>query len=356
MLTSGLSMNTDSHAVFDRYASRMSISFTILGSPGDDNALLVEVNSGQAVHLLLFDCGEGCVSSLGFAQIQAIEHLFFSHLHMDHVAGFDSFFRANFARGSKPNHIWGPRRTSQIMQHRFQGFVWNLHGESPATWRVHDVLETTVETTRFELAEAFENAYPDGTRDQVRTILETPDFTVETVEMDHLTPSLAYIVREPPRTNLDAAKLSALGLKPGGWVKDLKNPPPGRTTLEIDGQERDLASLRDQLLVTVPGDSIAYLTDFLLDEAALEKLAGPLSGCRTIVCESQYRHADLELARKNHHMTALLAATIAERAGATELILFHISDRYTPDEWREMLLEARSVFENTRFFEHWNLN
>jgi ribonuclease Z len=355
MLTAGLSTNTDSSAVFDRYASRMSIGFTILGSPGDDNALLLEVNSGQAVHQLLFDCGQGCVSSLGFAQIQAIEHLFFSHLHTDHVAGFDAFFRANFARDSKPNHIWGPRQTSQIMQHRFQGFLWNLHGESQATWRVHDVLEASVETTRFELAEAFENAYPDGTRDRTAVMLETQDFTVQTIEMDHLTPSLAYVVREPLRTNLDPTKLSALGLKPGAWVKDLKNPLPGRTTVEIDGQERDLESSRNELLVTVPGDSIAYLTDFLLDEAALEKLEGPLSGCRTIVCESQYRHADLELARKNHHMTAILAATLAERAQATELILFHISDRYTPDEWRELLLEARSVFANTRFPEHWNL-
>lgn len=52
----------------------MSISFRILGTAGRDNALFVQVDSGQAVERLLFDCGDGCVSELPFADIQAIAH------------------------------------------------------------------------------------------------------------------------------------------------------------------------------------------------------------------------------------------------------------------------------------------
>lgn len=111
----------------------MSISFRILGKAGRDNALFVQVDSGQAVERLLFDCGDGCVSELPFADIQAIDHLFFSHLHMDHVGGFDSFFRCTFNRETKPNRIWGPPDTARILQHRFQGFLWNLHGEMSGT-------------------------------------------------------------------------------------------------------------------------------------------------------------------------------------------------------------------------------
>jgi phosphoribosyl 1,2-cyclic phosphodiesterase len=71
----------------------MSIKYEILGEPGRDNAMLATVNTGQSQHRLLFDCGEGCLHRVSRAEIQVIEVLFFSHFHIDHVAGFDSFFR-----------------------------------------------------------------------------------------------------------------------------------------------------------------------------------------------------------------------------------------------------------------------
>ncbi len=76
-------------------------------------------------------------------------------------------------------------------------------------------------------------------------------------------------------------------------------------------------------------------------------------GCRRIVCESQYNHSDLALARANDHMTARQVGKIAQMAGAEELILFHLSVRYTSEEWLAMLEEARAEFPNTRFPEHW---
>ncbi|MEK6237422.1 MAG: hypothetical protein N2C14_22145 [Planctomycetales bacterium] len=76
----------------------MSVAFEILGKPGRDNAALFRVNTGQSLSRLLFDCGEGCLSSLSVGEIQAIDDLFFSHFHMDHVCGFDSFSRHNFGR------------------------------------------------------------------------------------------------------------------------------------------------------------------------------------------------------------------------------------------------------------------
>ncbi len=71
----------------------MSMSFQVLGDAGRDNALLVTIDSGQSVARLLFDCGDGCLNQAPFADTLAIDHLFFSHLHMDRVAGFDAFFR-----------------------------------------------------------------------------------------------------------------------------------------------------------------------------------------------------------------------------------------------------------------------
>lgn len=42
----------------------MSLTFTILGTPGQDNALLVRIDSGKKIARLLFDCGSDCLSSI----------------------------------------------------------------------------------------------------------------------------------------------------------------------------------------------------------------------------------------------------------------------------------------------------
>ncbi len=101
-----------------------------------------------------------------------------------------------------------------------------------------------------------------------------------------------------------------------------------------------------------PGKSIAYLTDFLLDATAMEKICRMVVGCDTIVCESQYLHEDLSLAIKNFHMTATQAAQIAVRSQCKQLVLFHLSERYQGN-WLCFLDEARAIFPNTTFAEEW---
>jgi ribonuclease Z len=333
----------------------MSITFRVLGTAGRDNALFVQIDSGQAVERLLFDCGEECLAELPFGEVQAIDHLFFSHLHMDHVAGFDGFFRCTFGREAKPNRIWGPPQTARILQHRFQGFLWNWHEQMAATWIVSDVHPRQIQEFGFELREAFAVAHDGGSRPYERIILDGAGFTVEALTMDHQTPTLAYIVREKTRQNIDTSRLAAVGLRPGPWLKQLKESGSSSGSVVIDGAEHSLDDLRQKLIVETPGDSIAYLTDFLLDEPALDRLAADLRGCRVIVCEGQYRHADLELAKKNYHMTTVQSAELAKRAQATELVLFHLSDRYQPAEWMEMLREAQHVFPGAHYPAQWNL-
>ncbi|MHB0937181.1 MAG: MBL fold metallo-hydrolase [Armatimonadota bacterium] len=333
----------------------MSIQFHVLGAPGRDNALLALVCTGQAVHRLLFDCGDGVLAPLPFAEIQRIDHLFFTHLHMDHVGGFDSFFRCTYNRTMKPNLVWGPARTAEILHHRFRGFLWNLHQDREASWRVADVDEQSVVWTRYELSEAFANPYPDEAGEFTGVLLDTPDFTVQAIHLEHLTPVLGYVVRESPRLNIDTTRLDELGLHPGPWLQAVKDAPAEQTHLEIEGKPYALADLRDNLLRKTPGDSVAYLTDFLLDKPAYKRLLPVLAGVKTLVCESAYREAELELARKNYHLTTRQAARLADQAGVGKLVLMHISDRYPMEEWGELLGEARDVFPNTVYPPSWGI-
>jgi ribonuclease Z len=333
----------------------MSIQYQVLGTAGRDNALLVMVCTGQAVHRLLFDCGDGVLAPLPFAEIQRVDYLFFSHLHMDHVGGFDSFFRCTYNRTAKPNLIWGPARTGEIMHHRFRGFLWNLYQDKEAAWRVGDVLDDRVVWRSFELREAFEYAYADEVEEFHGTLLNTPDFTVQAVQLEHLTPVLGYVVREAPRLNIDVNRLADLDLQPGPWLKAVKSAPPEQTHLEVEGKTYALAELRANLLRETPGDSIAYLTDFLLDKTAYKRLLPLLAGVKILVCECAYRHAELELAQQNYHLTTRQAARLAAQAGVGKLVLMHISDRYPMEEWEELLGEARDVFPNTDYPASWGI-
>ncbi len=337
----------------------MSIEFRIVGQPGHDNAVFARVNTGQGIHRLLFDCGEGCVGELAVSETQAIDHLLFSHLHMDHVGGFDSLFRLTFNR-ERPMYVWGPPETRRIMAHRFQGFMWNLVEGQPGAWIVSDIEPDHVASSVYLAREAFSVAHDvaevsdreQRANTQQRTppnIIATADYTITALAMDHLTPSLAYILRERPRLNVATEKLAALGVRPGPWLRALKEQTPDETpTVKVDGSGYDLAALRAELLVETPGDSLAYLTDFRLDEIAMARLVPALAACQTVICESQYRQADLDLAKRNHHMTATQAAELAKRAQVGQLILFHLSDRYHDDHWQGTLAEAQAIFPATR--------
>lgn len=334
----------------------MAVVFRVLGDAGRDNALLVRVETGQAVHRLLFDCGEGVLSTVPLSEIQSLDHLFFSHLHMDHVSGFDTFFRATYDRTAKPNLIWGPPHTSEILHHRFQGYMWNLQHGQPGAWMIRDVYDDRIDSCRYELGDAFEATQPAGTLPRGNVLLDTPDYTVQALTMHHHTPSLAYILREKPRANINTALLAAMGLPPGPWLAQIKQVREGEEdAVEIAGRRYALADLRRALVEESAGASIAYLTDFLLDDASRERLLPALRGCDTLVCEAQYRETDRALALKHHHMTSAQVAGLARDATAGQLILFHVSSRYRPAEWLALLNEARAIFPNTAFPDHWAL-
>src|SRR5262249_12439666 len=188
--------------------------------------------------------------------------------------------RANHNREAKPNHIWGPPGTAEIMQHRLRGFLWNLTADAPpVSWLVHDIHGEGVHTSRFELRDAFRTAHSDGVEWPRQVVLDGNGFALEAHLMDHGTISIAYVVREPERVNVDTARLSALGLAPGSWVKRVRGAKAGpEETITITGKSHSVAALQAELLVSTPGESIAYLTDFRMDAAARDYLAERLRG------------------------------------------------------------------------------
>lgn len=333
----------------------MSIRFQILGQPGRDNCLHVTVDSGQRMTTLLFDCGAGCLDALSISDVMSIDHLCFSHLHMDHVSGFDHFFRVNYARTGKPNYIYGPAGSARIMQHRMQGYWWNLISGSDATWHLIEIEEGEISSERTELSERFEKLHFEYHADNSKGIvIDDADFVLRGIQLGHHGPCIAWRLDEKPKTNVDQKRLGEMKFRPGPWLQKLKTDATGE--IEIAGQSYDLEQLRAELVVQSTGDSLAYLTDFLLDESTHARLVDWLGGCQHVVCEAQYGHADLKLAVKNHHTTTRQAARLALDAGIRKLHLFHLSDRYDRAGWSAQLSEAQAIFPATDFPEHWSIS
>tara|TARA_R110000850_G_scaffold175640_4_gene301401 strand:+ start:77 stop:1093 length:1017 start_codon:yes stop_codon:yes gene_type:complete len=335
----------------------MAIDWKILGAPGEDNALVVTVDTGQSQARLLFDCGEGCLHGLRPSEIQSIEHLCFSHFHMDHVSGFDTFFRHNYNRPDAPVRVWGPPKSIEVMSHRFRSFIWNLHADQTGEWIVHDVCPSHVDSAKFFTSEAFATAHrlpPIPLEDF--TIQRSPSFTLEACLLPHHSiSSAAYRIVESDRTNISAEALKNSKWTPGPWIQQITSPATGDETVEIDGSRHSVAELRRALFITTPGDSIAYLTDFRVEPGseAWTELTQWLSGTDTLVCECQYRNDDKALAEKHGHMTAGLVGRLAAEAGVKSLVLQHLSRRYSEEDWAEMLSEAIAEFPNTSFSPSW---
>lgn len=325
----------------------------VLGTPPNDNALFVTADSGQSRSRLLFDCGADTLAALSSGEIRAIDHLFLSHLHMDHISGFDAFFRLNFQRSEVENHIWGPPGTARILHHRFQGFWWSHANELSATWHVHDIGPTEVTSFRFEAHEAFSVMHEGRCQKLDGPVLTTPEASVTALALRHHGTSLGYVVREPSRVTVDMAAVKALGLTPGPWLGALKDPDV--RTVMIGGTEHDVATLQDKVTSAVAGQALAYMTDFRADAGERARLAPLLAGVDTLYAEAQYATEDIELARRYHHSTVTEIAELARMAGVGHYTMLHLSRRYAPAQWRAMRDAARAVFPSSDFVDHWAL-
>ena len=74
-----------------------------------------------------------------------------------------------------------------------------------------------------------------------------------------------------------------------------------------------------------------------------------------LAIEATYLEADKELARAHGHITAAAAARLARNSGVKQLVLHHVSRRYTT---QEIVAEAQAIFPNTyvaRDFDHFQI-
>jgi len=269
-------------------------------------ALLVARGSSR----FLIDCGEGAQRQLMRAGVgfRGLAHVLLTHAHLDHVLGLAGLL-ATFAL------------------FRVDGTI-EIIGSDETLAFVRRYLADTIGPER-------ESAY------RLRAISPGPVLVREGWRLDAFavahrgTASLGYRFQDELRHPLISERLDALGV-PAGPERALL--AQGRSVVLADGRHIEPEMVRGAPAV---GTALAVVGD-------TEEIAGliePVRGADALVIEATFLERDATLARARGHLTAAAAARLARDAEVHELLLTHISGRYSPDE---ILTEAARHFPNVR--------
>jgi ribonuclease Z len=282
---------------------------TVSGIPSKERnhpAIVLEYYS-EKKETLLFDCGEGTQKQLMLAGISfmKIDKIFITHWHADHFAGLIPLLQTmSLEKRKKELKIFAPEAEKFVSNILSLGYFGCRFPVIPINVPFHG--------------------------DKLTLIDETEDYQIFSIPVFHSVPSVAYAFKEKDRWSIDLDKMKKLGLKRGYWLKKLKKF--GKA--EYKGKEikiEEIANLKKGLKVVYSGDTrpcdnivkISEEADVLIhDGTFLEE-------------ESGKAHADVKQ-----------AARIAKKAGVKQLILTHISRRYT--DAKELEENAKKIFENTK--------
>ncbi|GAK61157.1 ribonuclease Z [Candidatus Vecturithrix granuli] len=308
------------------------------GKSGDPSLYIDIVDRKRAI---LFDCG---LNNFRPAALHKVTDVFISHTHIDHFIGFDALLRLNLTE-EKIIHVYGPPGICRNVIGKLQGYTWNICQNLRLIIVVHEILPETIVVTSLESWRGFEIKQ---TEEQPHTdlLLDTGEFSVKYLELDHKTPCFGYTFLEAESCNVRKEALEELGLQPGPWAGQLKAqafPTADQdAVIQIDGMNYSLDELARKLLVRKPGVKITYLTDFLLHEADIARIIEFTRYSDFLFCEAAFIEHEREKARLTHHLTAREAGILAHGAQVKQLVLFHFSRRY--QDHALMLDEARQEF------------
>ncbi|VVB85012.1 Ribonuclease Z [uncultured archaeon] len=262
--------------------------------------------------LMLLDCGEGTQQQMMRAKTgMKINSIFITHFHADHFLGIPGLIQTmSFNGRTEPLDIYGPEWTGHM---------------------VHLLIELGYYKLGFEI-----NAHElkDG------EILDRGEYFIKTVATDHGIPSLGYVFYEKKRTGrFNRERAIELGVPAGPLFSRLQRGEPvsinGRTVMpsEVIGESRH-------------GRKIVYSGD----TRPCESIARESIGADLLIHDGTLADELKDWALETKHSTSGEAALLAKEAKVKQLILTHISSRYS--ESTDILYsDAKSVFPGVRLAE-----
>ena len=259
--------------------------------------------------MFLLDCGEGTQRQMmrygvGFS----FRDIFFSHYHSDHILGVTGLIRTmGLLDRTAPVVLHGPRGAERILG---------------------GLLTVGIEKAKFPV-EIVELRPGD--------VLKRDGYDLEIFATEHRADTVGYALREHIRLGrFHPDRARELGVPEGPlWGKLHK----GETVSLPDGRR---VGPEDLVGAPRPGRTVIFSGD----TRPTPTLLAASRGADLLIHEATFGHEERDRAAETGHSTSAEAAGIARDAGVRQLVLTHISARYTR-EAPELLEEARAIFPNT---------
>jgi len=289
----------------------MLLKITFLGTAGsvpcvnrNPSAILIQYGGDR----ILFDCGEGTQRQMMIARTGFnLKGIFITHLHTDHFIG-----------------LFGLLETLALNERKEK---LNIYVPSPNVKFLH---------TLFKLLGYYNLSYPveivgleDGNE------ISFGNYKIVAFKTEHDIPSLGYALIEKDRPGkFNRAKAEELGIPPGPLYAKLVRGE----SIEINGR-----IITPDMVVGPPrpGRKIVYTGD----TRPCEKIVEIAKDADVLIHDASFTSDLQEWAEKTKHSTAKEAAEIAKKARVRQLILTHISARYSKDV-TPLLEEAKQIFKN----------
>jgi ribonuclease Z len=318
----------------------------LVNDPFSDPGVYLDFRFGRRA--LLFDLGD--VTALSARELMRVSHVFVSHAHMDHFAGFDRLLRVCLHR-SQALHLVGPPGLAEQVGYRLRSYTWNLLNDESADFRLVVSIfadERIRRRVEFRARDAFRRRDTPAPDLGPGRVLDEEQFYVAAATLDHGIPCLAFALVETTRVNVWRGALDTLGLPVGPWLDEAKRAVrldlPDDTQIQVTGEVAPtLGELKADVLRAGPGQRIAYVTDAVYSEDNVSRILRLAEGADQLFIETAFLDEDAELAACKYHLTARQAGRIARRAEARHLVPFHFSTRYL-DRPQALAQEAKQAF------------
>jgi ribonuclease Z len=291
----------------------MSLKVVFLGTAGSVPtpkrslpAIIVKRKGEQ----IIFDCGEGVQRQMIMAGASFHKEMkvFITHMHGDHVLGLPGLIQTMaLLDRDKPLQVYGP----------------------PGVKNFIECIKATVQFGLTFPVEVYEIQ-------EAGVVCEEPEYIIQAVWANHVTPSLAYALVEKPRPGkFYPEKAKALGVPEGPLWGQLQRGKPVKLP---DGRT---VKPEDVLGPPRRGRKIVYTGD----TRPFEGLAEFAADADLLIHDATLDDELAERAYEDGHSTPSQAAETAKKARVKRLVLTHISARY--EDTVPLLKQARKIFKNT---------
>lgn len=261
--------------------------------------------------LYLIDCGEGTQLQLRQNRIKmsAINHIFISHLHGDHIFGLYGLLSTFNLMGRKqPVNLYAPGNYKEMLLSHLNDFDINLNFEIKFTaLKGKDLVQ----------------------------ILDDKYINVYSFPLKHRIPTFGFIFKEKVNDRKILKEYIDLYKIPISAIQRIKKGDDFVT------ESGDL--IKNENITNNPASPLSFA--YCSDTKYFERITSFVKGVDLLYHEATFDSSLKRLAVTTGHSTSIQAATVARDAGVGKLILGHFSARYK--DVSVLVEEARTIFPKT---------